>query len=223
MTWEVFYAPHTDDETLGMVGAIIRAREIGRKVLVVLVTDNEPSTRGKRLFGEDEAFAARRVEWTKAMAVLGVDEITTWELSEERMRSNPVGTEEDILRMIHELNESRVVVHHHTTWGKDDIHASVIEPTLAHVLCANALMIFQKVHPLVRCSLHAVYIYSHAPINRIAPYVQNLSPDQMRLKIQALNCYKQSHDTVGYGYASVPELFDGAATDPREFIQELPL
>lgn len=221
--WEVFYTPHTDDETLGMAGSIVRAREIGHQVMVVLVTDNEPSVRGRRIFDGTDTFTARRVEWTKAMARLGVDEVVSWELRESAMAVDPAAMQEDILVRISNLALKLNIVHHHTVWGKNDIHVEVSNPTLAHVLCANALTIYNQVHPMVRCSLHAVYLYSQDPRKRSAPIVRHLTPEQMRSKLAAMECYKKSDDTIGYGYASVPELFNNAAIDPREFIQELPL
>lgn len=221
MSYEVFLSPHTDDETIGMAGAICDALDVGHEVIVVLVTDNKPSARGSRLFPDENLDIARRQEWINALLVLGVDKIEAWDISEANMEVNPAGAQEEIVRRMHELGAKLPVVHFHTVWGRNDVHASAEQPTLAHVICANAAMVYHQVHPLTRLSLHGVYVYSHPMDSRRAPMIHHLSPKHMAKKVAAADCFRSKTKGIGYGYASVPELFDAATTDPREFVQEI--
>lgn len=222
MIWEVFYTPHTDDETLGMAGSILRARSAGHAVLVVLVTDNVPSTRGQRIFPDHDTALERRKEWTRAMGTLDVSHLAYWELSEEEMIAEPRRMQDRIQRKMWEIDQQYLVARHHTVWGKDDIHVEVADPTPSHVLCADALTEMQRSAPRIHASLHGVYLYSARYARRRAPIIQHLSSQHMAMKMLALNCFKPSETSIGYGYASVPELFDAASTDLREFIQEIP-
>jgi LmbE family N-acetylglucosaminyl deacetylase len=221
MIWEVFYTPHTDDETIGMAGAILRAHAARHAVMVVLVTDNIPSTRGIRLFPEHDPYRERRIEWFRALSVLGVEKTQLWELSEVEMEGNPEQSCKQMCVKMAELSLQYSIAHHHTVWGADDVHAEASAPTLAHVLCANAAKEFRRLNPFALVSLHAVYIYSKPKEDRTAPIVNHLSDRHRRLKNAALDCYRPSADSIGYGYMSVPELFDSASFDPREFTQEV--
>lgn len=222
MYWEVFYTPHTDDETLGMAGSILRARAAGHLVLVVLVTDNTPSVRGVRLFPDHDTARERRKEWTRAMGTLDVSDLTCWELSEDEMRAEPRRMQDRIQHKMWEIDQQYLVARHHTVWGKDDIHTGVTHPTQSHVLCADALAELQRSTPRIHATLHGVYLYSEPYFKRRAPIIKHLSPQHMAMKMLALDCFKPSETSIGYGYASVPELFDAASTDLREFIQEIP-
>lgn len=66
--WLVF-APHADDETLGMGGSILRARQAGIPVSVVIVTD------GGQGGDADDLVQVRRQEAKAACARLGVEDV----------------------------------------------------------------------------------------------------------------------------------------------------
>jgi LmbE family N-acetylglucosaminyl deacetylase len=215
--WEVFYTPHTDDETIAMAGAILRAHAAGHSTLVVLVTDHYPSTRGARLF-PDDAFAQRRLEWLRAMAVLGVTKTDCWELDEVKMIHEPQFMAEQVLLGMEMVEAQYAVVHHHAV-ALHDVHVESSLPTPAHIACAKAAIEFQRLHPSRRVSLHYVYIYSEVPSRRVAPVMHCLTPSQSEKKREALDAYRKG---IGYGYASVPELIDGAAVDLYEYSQEVP-
>lgn len=218
--WEIFYTPHTDDETIGMAGSILRARAAKRHVLVVLVTDNMPSTRGVRLFPEHDPARERREEWKRALEVLDVNDVAYWEIPEARMLAGEQHEMQSvILEKMRTLDQQYLVAHHHTVWGADDVHVEASLPTLSHVLCAEALKELHRLTPRIRASLHGVYLYSEPYFKRHAPIIHHLSAKDYALKMLALDCFKSG---IGYGYASVPELIDNASGDPREFIQEVP-
>lgn len=218
MIWEVFYSPHTDDETIGMAGAIVRARDAGHSVLVCLVTDNLPSSRGWRLFPRNDLAQYRRAEWRKAMEILDVTELQEWDLPEDDMPHRMLPIRAQISERIREIHQSRLVVHHHTTWGLWDENQGV--RCLAHDLCANALLGFHREAPETRVSLYSIYEYAKPHAERSPTTIQHLSYREITKKQEALRAYCPSETSAGYGYASVPELIDGAYTDPREFVIE---
>lgn len=70
----VFFAPHPDDETLGMAGAIRAAKAANRTVIVELMTHGEGSGNCTTYFPTADACGTARVnEFTEAMIRLGVD------------------------------------------------------------------------------------------------------------------------------------------------------
>lgn len=218
--WEVFLSPHTDDETIGMAGAIARARLAGRDVLVILVTDNAPSPRGFWLFPGQNVAAERRKEWQRALHTLDVVHQVEWNLSEADMNARPFAMQTELERRIDELNERYDVVHFHTVWGLYDINALSGFGSLAHGLCSNALIRF-AMRTRKRSTIHGVYLYSFPLCDRHAPQIRTLTMEEFQLKRAALDCYRPGPDSIGYGYRSVPELIDGASLDPREFSWEV--
>jgi LmbE family N-acetylglucosaminyl deacetylase len=65
-------APHPDDETLGCGAAIMRARQAGRPVHVIIVTDGRASSRSAVITPEQLA-AMRKTETEQACKLLGVE------------------------------------------------------------------------------------------------------------------------------------------------------
>jgi hypothetical protein len=216
--WEVFYSPHTDDESIGMAGAIIRAKERGHAVLLVLVTDNVPSRRIRSLFPGIDTYQERIKEFARAAEVLQVNEIHAWEVSEARMGSEPNEVRQEIFERMVSVHASRTVVHHHTTWGLWDANQGIA--CIAHGLCADAATLMAQ-RFRVSVSLHGIYEYSKSETHRSAPMVWVLSERESARKRVALDCYKVGSDSIGYGYASVRSLIDAAQQDPREFTIEV--
>ena len=64
-------SPHPDDETLGCAVAIMRAREAGKRVFVIVITDGAASSQPPVLKPE-ELIAERRMETEQACSILGV-------------------------------------------------------------------------------------------------------------------------------------------------------
>lgn len=217
MRWQAFYTPHTDDESIAMAGAIVRAREAGDNVVVVLVTDNRPSAYMSRVFGIDGLSEHRRTEWVRAMTVLGVNELRCWEIDETLAVTAPFTMQEQIEHRIEDLACEFPIRHHHTVWGLHDVNAMSGIGSLTHGLCANALTRV-ALRGLAPASLYGVYVYSVPDYMRYAPVIVPLSTTQFEQKQRALACYKQDGDSIGFGYRSVPELIDGAMADPREFV-----
>ncbi len=224
MSWQVFYTPHTDDESIAMGGAIARAQLAGDSTLVVLVTNNLPSAFMTRVFGHrDDLSQQRRIEWIAAMERLGVTETRTWEIEEAMIPAMPFGVQAEIERRMLALIEELHPVHHHTVWGMVDIHMEVGSGSLSHAICASALARI-SLYRAIGATLYGVYVYSYPEAERRAPHVVPLTEEEMRMKCRALACYRRDEtdsDSIGFGYRSVPELIDAASIDPREFTMEL--
>lgn len=219
--WEVFYTPHTDDECIGMAGAIWRAHMVGHQTCVVLVTDNEPSARGTRLFPIEDLKEQRKIEWRRSMRRLEVTELQEWNIAEARVPIVPFAVQEQIYDLMVEMETMRSVVHHHTVWGLDDIHLDAGFGSLSHGLCANAATRMARNFCRARVSLHGIYIYSYPKERRYAPIIDRLSLAEQFAKREALHWYKETTQTIGYGFKSVPELILNAAADPNEYILDV--
>ncbi len=217
--WEVFYTPHADDESIAMGGAIARARAMGHDVLVVLVTDNEPSMWARKNFPSIDIPALRLAEFAAAMQALGVGHTESWNIAERDIVCEPFRAQTEIEDRMRSVHETLRPVHHHTVWGLHDISFNGIG-SLAHGLCANALTRLAYSCDDVRATLYGVYIYAHQMAERRAPIIRDLTEDERALKRAALQAYR---DGIGYGYKSVPELIDGADEDAREYMAEVAL
>ena len=66
------FAPHPDDESIGCGGAIALARAAGVRVGVVLVTDGAASHPGSRAWPPERLAERRALEFSEALAALGV-------------------------------------------------------------------------------------------------------------------------------------------------------
>lgn len=220
VTWEVFYSPHTDDESIGMAGLMIRAKDEGRQVLCALVTDNLPSPRGKWLFAHDDLAMQRRYEWRRALDAIGVDKVLEWNIEETVIRDCPLVAEQRIYHLMYGVHLEYMPVRHHTTMGPIDQHYFNNKSSIAHTVCADAAHMLAQ-SSSAKVSLHAIYVYSKPEEQRrLFPFVE-LSERELRLKREALDCYRPGTGSIGYGYASVPELIDAACRDPHEYVLEI--
>ncbi len=207
----VFYSPHTDDETIGMGGAIADAVYAGHRVSLVLVTQNLPSTRGRDIFKSfsvEELVSERLREFEAAACVYGVRDVVRWEVSESEDRSVLV----EIIGRLMATWESPETVHH-TTAPFDYTPEGTTHRS--HNACAEAAL---TVAPRERVCLHGVYAYYHdAPAPAAAWVERPLSVAQLARKREALRCYQPGRGMLGYGYTSVAELIDAAAARTVEY------
>lgn len=224
----VFFAPHTDDETIGMGGSMARAIASESTVVVVLVTDNQPSAHMRDVFAwYDGDLAATRLD-EMAAALRSFGGVFEWRWSgipEQLMCDDRRGAIGRVVELMTDLRSlysgDRVRLTFHTVVGEDDPHAETNGSNLAHRICELGARGFGLMYPHVAVELHKVYVYSQPIEARMATVVRQLTDDEMAAKRRAIECYKTGAGRIGYGYRSVPELFDGAASDPREFIERL--
>jgi LmbE family N-acetylglucosaminyl deacetylase len=231
---EIFYSPHADDESIAMAGAIARAKAAGCHVVLVLVTDTLASPRGTALFRDElrcpwhggkhdlqevELRGARLMEFFDASIRLGVDEVSSLGIPEHF-------AEQDFSRFVDALGFTlqRYATQypdaiHHVVAGDRDVHAETGQGNAAHRGLAAAATRIAELRS--RLHFHRVYTYSHPIGARGADQVITLTADEMSRKIRALRAYALWEPVLGriaFGYHSVPELIDAAASDPREFV-----
>lgn len=229
MSTHVFYSPHSDDEAIGMAGAIIRARAERCRVVLTLVTDNLPSARALQRYSlsAEELAAARRRELINSAAVLDVNEVRFLEIPERLINVDRTFALASFLGAMtateNEMIDGGDDCVHHVVMGAGDVHRELGRSTQAHRLCEDAAFVFAQRNPLTDVFAHAVYVYSFPPEERAAfrMKVLELTPAELALKRRALECYKAGGDCIGYGYDSVPDLIDAAASDPLEYFIQL--
>jgi LmbE family N-acetylglucosaminyl deacetylase len=167
--------------------------------------------------------AYRAGEWVAATTALGVTERRMLSVPETLMCDDRSAAErrvlEAMLSMHREFADAGYLVTHHTVMGREDVHLETGASTLAHRVCERAARMFATAVTVAPVFLHAVYVYSHPVEKRTAPIVTVLSDEEMCAKRQAIDAYRERPGALGYGYRSVPELFDAAASDPREFME----
>lgn len=230
-TTHVFYSPHSDDEAIGMAGSIIRAKSEGCRVILVLVTDNRASERaaGRFPLSCDDLAQARLVEFRRSAAVLEVDEVRYLGIAERLIADDRQHAVAALLGAVsaidHEFGGEGVFVVHHTVMGTGDVHRELGRSTQAHRLCEEVAALFARRNPFADVFLHAVYVYSFPPEQRAlvshGMKVLELTPTELAKKRQVLDAYKAHGDCIGYGYDSVPDLIDAAASDPHEYLWKL--
>ena len=225
--WEVFLSPHTDDETLAMAGAISRAHAEGRKTCVVLVTDNLPSSRLSELFKDvNNLTEVRREEFRRALCALKVDAVRFWEIPEKPMKVTPLTAQKEIYTKLMELHCDFEIAHVHTTVGFDDVHVAAGFGCVAHGLCASVVTQFAHDFSHISASLHGVYVYAKPKDKRqtcggLHLRRRGMTNDQWDAKKRAMKAYYPDEHALGYGFASVPDLFKGAMSDAHEYVFEI--
>lgn len=222
----VFWSPHSDDETIAMGGSIARAILAGHRVTVALVTDNRPSERGISVFPDvtRDLTYARRDEWFDALHALRVVDFVAFGIPEQLMCIDRRAAEAVLVEQMEHMHRRFEGAHvtHHAVMGDHDPHADAGQTSLAHRVCERAARTFARLHTEATVLLHAVYIYSHPIERRTAPIIETLTDAEMAAKRRAIDAYKPSATSIGYGYRSVPELFDAAESDPHEYVDRLP-
>lgn len=225
----IFYAPHCDDEALGMGGAMAQAKLAGRPVILVLVSDSRASPRANELFGNARRCTIhgawhdypdinldqyRREEFARAGAVLGVDDIITLDLPEAYPPAHFVsclGAEILLLESKHPGS-----THHFVSGARDEYGPDETNPI--HRSCTRAVEMVEA--DLTEVFMYRVYVYGKPTHARTADEIVGLSPEAFALKRAALEVYREWRppERIAYGFHSVPQLFMGAGSDPREFV-----
>lgn len=235
MSVEIFYSPHADDEAIGMAGAIAHAREAGRRIVLVLITDNRPSARAVQLYSDQlrcrwhgftkhalahvDLGAARLLEFYDAAARLGADEIGSLGIPEQLALDDYSRYVDAVGFALQRYATMYPDAGHHVVAGARDVHAETGQGNPAHVGLAAAAVRIAEVRR--RLQFHRIYEYSRPIAERRADLVLPLSDYEVAVKRLALDAYRlwdPAGGRVAFGYHSVPELIDAAAADPCEYV-----
>ncbi len=241
MSVHVFYTPHPDDETLGMAGAIARAKREGHRVVLVLLTDSMPSKRLQRIFRGEllcpihnrfhvspvDLGKARMAEFRAAARKLGVDEVSEVHIPEQIISEDRGGFLDSIVATVRGYEARYPGAVHHLVSGDRDIAMPNLQEThRTHRLCWEAGL--QLAGEGLQVLFHRVYVYRLPLKSRFegvpwstAPRVEVLDDELMSVKRAALGAYQvwdPPRDRIAFAYHSVPDLFEGAGSDPHEYV-----
>jgi LmbE family N-acetylglucosaminyl deacetylase len=233
-----FYAPHQDDEALGMAGAIAEHKDVGRPVYLVLLTDGRPSERMQAILNGDQQCPihhethhfnltidqmiwARTVEFVASAHALGVDRVFL--AGGGGYEDGEAANDYDAFRArvrdtIKQYEALYPGASHKLISGVRDTFLSG-EGNPTHAACWDAASDLQGTISDFR--FYRVYIYDRPKSQRTAPYTRHLSSSWLARKRAALNEYKRYDPGAGryaYGYHSVHTLFDAAYADDTEYV-----
>jgi LmbE family N-acetylglucosaminyl deacetylase len=220
----VFFAPHPDDETLGMAGAIRAALAEGRPVYVEVLTKGETSRARAILnngrqdswhpgahqynLSEAEFGEARAREVTDSSARLGVTGIY--------INSFPNGglTEQHVQSRIAAWLSRGHNLQLRGTAGEQDPRGN--EPAHPdHVVVWHALVAASRA-----ANVQGYLVYGHEFSNGRADAINDITPfcEAKRAAIGAYRVWDPPHGRYAIGAHSTPELFDKAGADCKEMI-----
>ncbi len=163
------FAPHPDDETLGVGGMLAGLAEMGARVKLVVVTEGERGDPARRF--QAPTARVRQEELRQALAILGIDEHVQWKLPDGEC------VDDASLR-------GRIQAEIHA--GRPDwlLVPSPLEIHRDHVAVARAVT-----HAWRRLGTPGRLFYYEVSQPVAATHVVDVTPWQKR-KLQALQCYR---------------------------------
>ncbi|MDP4021450.1 PIG-L family deacetylase [Methylobacterium sp. NEAU 140] len=196
----VVVAPHPDDESLGCGGLIAAAREAGRAVRLVVISDGCGSHTQSRLYPPDRLRALRESETLDAVAVLGLDAaaVTFLRLPDAHVPSAGPAAEAAaaaVARAAAACAAGAVCV----TWRHD--------PHCDHTAAAAIVALARPLMPGVRVYEYPVWGWTLPPETEVGP-----APEGLRLDVSAHRAAK-----VRAVAAHASQTTDLIADDPAGF------
>lgn len=228
----LFYAPHQDDEVLGMGGAIATAVKNGHPVFVVLISDGRNKMQLKIMQDQglpvktlEDQIAARNREFLACTRALGVNRVY--------IANNGKGFNDELFAP--QYNECRSCVEKTLTWaeykfpgavhnlvsGACDVYDTRGHTNVTHKACSEAAI--RMSHLLNEIRFYRVYVYRLPAAIRGGNAVP-LPSDIFNLKRRAMLWYHRNVQLGLYGVGwdiSVSSLFEAAYSIPYEYVDEL--
>lgn len=170
------FAPHNDDEVLGVGGTIAKYVHGGYEVYVCEVTSGPDSERVKNI--QNEALKAHSILGVKKTFFLGLPAVELSQLSRKQLNS-------EIDKIVHEIKPNIAFIPH-----KGDMHTD-------HYEVANSAMV--ALRPPSNPQLEAIYSYetlsetewnNPSPENIFVPNVWSDITDYLEIKKSAMECFK---------------------------------
>ncbi|MET8976196.1 PIG-L family deacetylase [Streptomyces sp. NPDC004539] len=245
----IFYAPHQDDDALGLAGSILEHKAAGRPVYLVLVTDGRnpdlavrmnmdpcaitqwptphPCAAGGRhgldwpTDGVSKVVAARTAEFMASAKALGVDKVINFKVPDDGSSDSAYNKMVDrIEAKVRALAEQYPGASHKFTAGW-------LERTEAHKAGSDVAYRLLNDGTISDVRFNHVYAYDRPEGDRAdgAALVLNIPSAHMKLKRNAMyayNTWDPGRNLYALGYHSVPEKLEAAHADPREFVHTLP-
>ncbi|MBM7606374.1 LmbE family N-acetylglucosaminyl deacetylase [Metabacillus crassostreae] len=204
----IFYAPHADDEVLSLGASILHHRNIGDKVVVVLLSEGKESNAfdavnqkltqsGYAKITKDEFASSRIKEFKRSVEALGVkkDDIYLYELPDGNI------DEKDVKKIMIDLNDKYQNVTHHAM--------SYLDPHRDHAKSGVALKELIE-EDGVKGTFY-LPIQEHETIMSKGEYnVPKKYSDDFNKSLSAYNIWNPKKELYGIGYISVQPYFEKA-------------
>ncbi len=172
----IVFAPHNDDEVLGVGGTIAKYSALGHDVFVCEVTKGD----------SQEVVNMIRSEALEAHEILGVKETIFLDFPVVQLRETPLkDINSELLRVVNYVKPHVAFIPH-----KGDIH-------IDHAVVSNSAMV--ALRPINNVNTNAIYAYEtlsetewNIPTvdNAFIPNVWSNITDFIEKKKQAMSCYK---------------------------------
>ncbi|MFJ9734215.1 PIG-L deacetylase family protein [Streptomyces sp. NPDC101171] len=246
----IFYAPHQDDDAIGLAGSILEHKAAGRPVYLVLVSDGRnpdlaklmntdpcplttwssphPCAAGGRhglswpTDGTTKIVAGRTAEFTASAKALGVDRVINFKIADDGFASTSAYN-----RLVDRIDAKVRALAAQYPGASHKFTAGWLERTETHKACSDVAYRLMNDGTISDVRFNYVYAYGRPRDRRAdgAAYVLNIPGSHMKVKRNAMyayNTWDPSRNLYALGYHSVPELLEAAHADPREFIHTLP-
>jgi LmbE family N-acetylglucosaminyl deacetylase len=174
----VVLTPHADDETFGAGGTILRHREHGDAVTVVLFSDNVASIDDDRMT-DDEIRDIREREFRNAMDVLGVEDRILLRLGNRAFRDRVYP--ESVFR--HVIEKEPDVLYLPSLFDNHHDHR------ILNIWFVRALQDHPRVRPLIR----GYEVWSPLPATAAVDITR-----QIERKRVAMHCYPSQQEAIDY-------------------------
>lgn len=227
----IFYAPHQDDEILGMGGAIATALKNGHPAFIVLITDGRNIMQLKLMQEEGlpvrtiaDQVAARNREFLACARALGVNRVYIANkglgYNDELFGPDYAGCRSCVEKTLLWAEYHFPGAVHNLTSGACDIYDLQGHTNSTHKACSEAAI--RTKHLLNDIRFYRVYAYRLPPALRGTAI--SLPPGIFDIKKKAMLWYKRNLPFGLYGVGwdiSVSSLFDAAYKTPYEYMDAL--
>ncbi|NEB04467.1 PIG-L family deacetylase [Streptomyces sp. SID13726] len=246
----IFYAPHQDDDAIGLAGSILEHKAAGRPVHLVLVSNGRnpdlatlmntdpcplttwssphPCAAGGRhnlswpTDGTNKIVAGRTAEFMASAKALGVDKVINFKIVDDGFDSVSAYN-----KLVDRIDAKVRALAAQYPGASHKFTAGWLERTETHKACSDVAYRLMNDGTISDVRFNHVYAYARPEDRRAdgAAYVLNIPGSHMKTKraaIYAYNTWDPGRNLYALGYHSVPELMEAAHADPREFVYTLP-
>jgi LmbE family N-acetylglucosaminyl deacetylase len=227
----IYYAPHQDDETIGMGASIAEKVRLGHPVYIVLLTNGANIEILKYLKSLDsnaimkDVTQARNIEFLAACIELGVSKVFISNNGagfDETMGKGKIEDKfEETIRFFCDLFPNAT---HNTVSGNCDSYNNECHKMTTHQAATNALHKLFSRNMVKEINLFRIYIYYNNinSCDRPCSIIKSSKSKDHKVKQKAINQYKLvNHSKKRYGigyYHSVYALLENAYNSKFEYI-----
>ncbi|MFB7333126.1 hypothetical protein FNH09_00105 [Streptomyces adustus] len=246
----IFYAPHQDDDAIGLAGSILEHKAAGRPVYLVLVSNGRnpdlavrmnadpcplttwatphPCAAGGRhnlswpTDGTSMIVAGRTAEFMASAKAVGVDKVINFKVVDDGFDSTSAYN-----KLVDRIDAKVRALAAQYPGASHKFTAGWLEHTETHKACSDVAYRLMNDGTISDVRFNHVYAYERPLDQRAngAAYVLDIPSAHMTKKRNAMyayNTWDPSRNLYALGYHSVPELLEAAHADPREFVYTLP-